>query len=507
METNKKEVVKNISEKYINSDNPVYFIDNEFNVLFANKVIKDNVDISLNNKCFRVFHNRDKPCKKCSYEKAKLNSDVSQIKINNFKSNYNKNNKDILQIALPCSQKDCNFHIIIEFDNLEETFKIEQKNNIIEGLNEKIKILEDIQREKDFYYTNSLHKIQRREKNTKDLVKFLKAQKVFDSYKESIEMLEKLSINSINDMNKILFFNKINEIKPTKKDEKFDIIGFFNSIKKEYTILSKNRNISFNTNISTKLDDKYIGDQDKIRQIIKNILDNAFDFTFNGSIILDVILINKGIDRSIIKIIIKDTGIGIPEEKINYITKRFTKLDNKSNLFDKVGLGLSISKKLIELLNGTLHIQSKLQNGTTVSIDLPLKNVNSNIEKTTVQKESKIKVLFVGINDIFDYFLKFKFKEDFIFKKAKDGQEGLVLYYEINPDIVIVDIMSEKVNGFNFLDTIESNEKKDVPIVATSDEIFRNESNYLKSYGFDDYISKPIDYKKLKDVINKNIKE
>lgn len=500
-----KDVVKNISKEYINSNNPVYFIDDNFNVLFANKVIEENIDISLNNKCFRVFHNRDKPCSNCSYKKAKINSNMSQIKINNFKSIYNENNKDILQIALPFNQQDCIFYIIIEFDNLEETFKIEQKNNIIEGLNEKIKILEDIQREKDFYYTNSLHKIQRREKNIKDLIQFLKDKKVFDSYKESIEMLEKLSINSINDMNKILFFNKINEIKPTKKDEKFDIIEFFNSIKKEYTILSKNRNVSFNTSISTKLDRKYIGDKDKIRQIIKNILDNAFDFTFNGSIILDVILINKGIDKSIIKVIIKDSGIGIPEEKINYITKRFTKLDNRSNLFDKVGLGLSISKKLIELLNGKLNIQSKLHKGTTVSIDFPLKNIEDNINETAIKKDSKIMVLFVGVNDIFDWLLKFK--KNFTFKKAKDGEKGLVLYYEINPDIVIVDIMSEKVNGFNFLDTIESNEKKDIPIVATSEEIFRNESNYLKSYGFDDYISKPISYKKLKYVINKNIKE
>jgi CheY-like chemotaxis protein len=250
------------------------------------------------------------------------------------------------------------------------------------------------------------------------------------------------------------------------------------------------------------LNSLYSGSSQSIRQIIENILDNAFDFTTNGDIKLHVYPIETTEKVSTIKIVITDTGIGIPKEHIDLIYRRYYKKGSKFvNDFTRAGLGLSISKALAERIKGEIKVESKLGEGTSVSVILPLKNVlKENDEKKKVKSMEK-KILIIGLPELSKLVLKMKLNINSKIKMVNRGDEGLIAYYQIKPDLVLMDVMTAGLNAFDFLDEVNANDTHQAKIIVASTKVLDEESDYLKSYGFQGYIPKPIKYDGLVNLL------
>jgi signal transduction histidine kinase len=492
----------NISQESIlklfnHSKYPIYIIDDAYHILYNNLFIEKKYPNIIGDKCFYALFGRSKPCEKCIYFEAIKNNDITVNSLNRKNNILEIDGSCIKNIGLPIIEDDMTKCVIIEFDDTQETLKYEEKLNELEALSNMLEQNQQVQNEKDIYYTNQAHEISRFIQNIHFRLDLLEKEYPKIMKNENCEGIRNLIESSENALNRLFQFNDVNSIKEINEDV-FNFSNLIQRIKKRYYIVSKNRKINFKINISKDLNNTYIGSSQSIRQIIENILDNAFDFTTNGDIKLHIYPIETTKNESKIKINITDTGIGIPKEHIDLIYRRYYKKGSKFvNGFTRAGLGLSISKALAEALKGEINVESKLGEGTSVSVILPLKNISEEKNKKNDLQNVKKNLLIIGLPELSKFVLKMKLNISNRVKMVDRGDDGLIAYYQFKPDLVLMDVMAPGLNAFDFLDEVTANDTHKAKIIVASTKVLDEESDYLKSYGFHGYIPKPIKYNEL----------
>ena len=176
----------------------------------------------------------------------------------------------------------------------------------------------------------------------------------------------------------ILNMNKIENNTLDLVQENYDFNTIINDLVKMFNARSKDRNIIFNTNISADMPKTLYGDRDKVRTIITNLISNAIKYTESGNIDLIVNCTNKS-DISRLEIIVKDTGRGMSKEQIdNLYTKFYRREEDKDSDIKGVGLGLAITKSLVDLMEGTIDVESEENVGTAFTVRLNQKIIEQN---------------------------------------------------------------------------------------------------------------------------------
>ena len=274
--------------------------------------------------------------------------------------------------------------------------------------------------------------------------------------------------------------------------------------------LDSNHNLQLKVNFDENYSDIYLEtDEIRIRQILSNIINNAIKFTNEGSIDIGC-KINE--ENGFAEFYVKDTGIGIKDEYHKAIFDRFFKIEeDKNKLHRGAGIGLAISKQLVNLLGGEIWVKSELGKGTTFYFTIPLKK-NSQAKKVAIKEVNNeytvdfnnIKVL-VAEDDLSNYVylekvLK-KYKIDVV--HALNGNQAISLLSE-TPDIqlVLMDIKMPVLDGVQALKQIREKGFK-TPVVAQTAYALSHEVVKLKEEGFDDYISKPLSINDILKVLNR----
>jgi len=256
-----------------------------------------------------------------------------------------------------------------------------------------------------------------------------------------------------------------------------------NNISIIVSIPDKEKNITLHT-------DPY-----RLKQILSNLLDNALKFTDVGSITFGYEL-----SDDFILLFVKDTGIGIPEDKKDYVFKRFGKIENIDKNLSGTGLGLAISKHLSLLLNGELWVESKIGEGSSFYLKLPYsKTFASKVEPAIPSHSSGYyswnnkRILIAEDED-----LNFKVMQITLRKtkieiiRAYNGKEALeIIHHNPNIDLILMDIQMPVMDGYEAMSLIKKMKPK-LPIIAQTAFALLEEQNHCIEKGFDDYISKPI---------------
>lgn len=280
-----------------------------------------------------------------------------------------------------------------------------------------------------------------------------------------------------------------------------DLQLFFAVDKKRYK--KDHLEIIFNNTIS-KEEDQIRSDHGKIKQILSNLINNALKFTEKGTITISSI-----IEKSILKITVEDTGIGIPLEKKNVIFERFGQVENiYTRQFGGAGLGLPISKGLIELLKGELLYESKIGIGSKFEFHIPINKSEEYIE--TSKSESinyiwtEMKILIVEDLDTSITFLKELFdKTNAEITVCHDGQEAIDLCQSgYIPDLILIDLQLPNINGIEAIKIIRKTLKTTPIIAQTAYESIKNKELALQA-GCNDYFPKTIDPSELLGRINR----
>lgn len=303
-------------------------------------------------------------------------------------------------------------------------------------------------------------------------------------------------VGNVIDINKIE--NKIYDL----KEKNYDIRDVVEKLIKMNTKKYNKENVVFKYSVSDNTPSNLFGDKTKIKEIINNILDNSFKYTNKGSISLTI---NSVLDNDICNLIIeiKDTGIGIKAEDLNKIFNG-NEIDNDINSnVNRDGLGLLVSKDLVNLLNGTITVNSYYGSGSVFTINIPqkLKNELEIVEQTNTTKFNNKKVLLVDDDRLNNRILKRLLK---IYNIELDTCErGIECIDKINNgeqyDLIFMDIMMPDINGIDTLKKLKSNKNFNTKVIAlTADALSTSRNKYLKA-GFTDYLAKPFKKEELEE--------
>ncbi len=287
---------------------------------------------------------------------------------------------------------------------------------------------------------------------------------------------------------------------------------------KEKAALQKELTLDYR--ISERVPETLILDKYRLSQILSNILDNAIKFSRIGAIELVCDMERTAEGQHLLSLRVTDTGIGIPEDKIEGIFDPFRQVDGSSTReFGGAGIGLSVAKQLTELMKGTISVESHYGQGTAFLVTVPAgvgaaarQPADPAGPETAPPQDpprapgGRRRLLVAEDEMVGRITLKFMLKDRYEVFFAKNGRQAVDLYFELQPDLVLMDIMMPGINGFEAFDEIERRTGgRRAPMIACTAKVIKTEKEYLVSYGFDDYISKPIDMKHLHQLIDKHL--
>lgn len=325
--------------------------------------------------------------------------------------------------------------------------------------------------------------------------------------KEALLNINKASNSILDICSNILNLSLIESGDVEIKNEEYNVKELFNELYDLTKNKASDKNISYNIVYSEDLIDKLYGDKSKIKIITMNLITNAIKYTNNGEVKVNVDTIN---DEDKVKLIVRvsDTGKGIEEEMIHKIFDKFVREEDVVNSnIEGIGLGLSITKSLVDILGGTIDISSMPNKGSlfTVSLIQKIENDNSDI---IFDKNCK-RILIIDNNSTYLDSLKSYFNSKGIYvTKSISGKEALTLVKENDKYDLI--LMSENMNGLSGSDTLielKYELKFWNPIIALLEPSLMNEKENYLARGFDDVISKDSTNDMIFETINKYFKK
>jgi len=394
-------------------------------------------------------------------------------------------------------------------ENLEE---LVQKRTI-ELEKEKIKA-ETSDKLKTAFLSNMSHEIRTPMNAIIGFSKLLKTNKIDEKKKEEYLniIVDKghLLLNLIND---VLDIAKIEANEINIKQEACNINEIIKEIHESFAETIPNKKELKFTIIKPKETTIIKSDSARIKQILLNLVSNAFKFTEKGEIKIGFTLEKKE-DKKIVKFFVSDTGIGIPKEKTSIIFDRFRQINESDTKdFGGTGLGLAISKNLANLLGGDLFVVSELDKGSSFYFTIPCRtcektiNIDNSISETNKYNWKNKKILIAEDEEFNFIILKDLLKETEInISRAENGQDVLdILEKDSKFDLILLDIQMPKISGYDLFKIIRP-KYPNIPIFAQTAYVMQEDIDKMNKIGFDKIITKPIDFDEVLTYIDNAIK-
>lgn len=329
------------------------------------------------------------------------------------------------------------------------------------------------------------------------------------NYLTSLQFSGNYLLTFIND---ILEINRIESTNIPIENRNFNLKNLLANIQNSLKELAEENKNTFLLEFDEKIPNNLIGDTTKMSQIFMNLLNNSLKFTKSGYVKIDARLDNIENNFAKIEFKVSDNGIGIPEDKQDNIFESFSQGSIEINRkYGGTGLGLTIVKRLIELLGGKIFLNSKVGLGTTFTFSLQYEISEEQIENVTEQKievndvENK-NILLVEDNKINQMITK-KMLENKGMKCQiiENGEDAiLALSGEHNFDLVLMDVHLPGINGTIATERIRKF-NAEIPIIALTAISLNENREMLLSYGMTDVITKPFDPKDFYRIIAANL--
>ena len=372
---------------------------------------------------------------------------------------------------------------------------------------------------KSEFLANMSHEIRTPMNGLIGFTQLLKESELTGEQREYIDYIEESSLNLLNLINDILDLSKIEAGKVEIEEIEFDIKEMVEKLLKPFSRKFEMKGVKLDYEIEKGIPFKLIGDKTRISQILNNFLSNALKFTDEGEVILSVKKTWKNKKSIGIKISVKDSGIGISKEEQKKLFSPFVQADSSTTRkYGGTGLGLTISKQLVELMDGSIGIDSVVGEGTDFFIELSLKIPSAIKKKETVKKRRMIKVeefslagtrvLMVEDNELNQRMLGVMLRKlECDFMIAGNGKLAVTILEKEKFDMVLMDIQLPEMNGIEVTKVIRSGNSKvldkNIPVIAVTANALRGDRERFLKEGMDDYMSKPFELKELCEMIMK----
>jgi len=315
--------------------------------------------------------------------------------------------------------------------------------------------------------------------------------------KEYLEIVHRSSLDLLTILNDILDLSKLEGGKMRLQLQEVNIHDIIHNLMGLFSAAVKQKGMHIRSIYSDDLPDNFKADGARVKQIVANLLGNAFKFSEEGEIVIKTSLVEQNKDELKIKIEIIDTGAGIAKEDQKKLFSQFQQLNQSSTKAIKgTGLGLAICKKLVALLGGEIGVISEAGKGSNFWFTFnafPLTEKEKEKEKEKEDTQFDIKVLLVDdiqVNlTVVELMLVHLGCEVTV---AKNGKEALEQFKEEGFDLVLMDIQMPVMGGVEATQTIKKNNRNVPPIIGLSANAMSGDAEKYMEQGLDDYLHKPI---------------
>jgi PAS domain S-box-containing protein len=331
---------------------------------------------------------------------------------------------------------------------------------------------------------------------------------------DNLNIIKTSSYHLLNVINEILDFSKIEANKLTIEEIDFDLYQLLESVIGIFLTQAKEKGLFLYLQKSDALPQYIKGDPIRLRQIFANLINNAIKFTVNGGIIVKASQENN----SFLVFSVTDTGSGIPENKHQQIFKSFSQADYSiTRTYGGTGLGLTICKKLMDLMEGSISVSSQLGVGSTFKFKIPLQpgdknsvpseKYSDNWEKFKTHSQS-LTILLVEDHQVnAKIALRCLKKLGYNCQTASNGKEALSFLSKNPIDLVLMDVEMPEMNGIEATQRIRKGEagskNANIPIIAMTAHALTDFRDKCMNCGMNDFISKPVNFSELGMVLNK----
>ena len=334
----------------------------------------------------------------------------------------------------------------------------------------------------------------------------------------NLNQSQKKYVNIINDqsalllglINNVLDISKVQSQNFKLVDFPFDLKSLIETNTKPHALQAKQKNISFHVKLDKAIHTNLKGDSLRLSQILNNLLSNAVKFTKKGAIGIEINNHKKTKKSQTLQIIVKDTGIGIDSSKLKYIFKGFYQEDDSIvRDYGGTGLGLMITKEIVDSMQGTIDVQSEKGKGTCFELILKLKKSENEtlIDKNEVSNSLKgLRILIVEDNRVNSFYIKSILKSKGVKTTlAENGKKAIEACKSETFDLILMDVQMPIMDGVKATKTLKEKLMVETPIIAQTANTVQKDIDACFNAGMIDYISKPFTIDELIHKISNNL--
>ncbi|HEY8400914.1 MAG TPA: PAS domain S-box protein [Cytophagaceae bacterium] len=320
-----------------------------------------------------------------------------------------------------------------------------------------------------------------------------------ETQKEYLNGIKFSAENLLKIINDILDFSKIESGKITFEKTTFSLDELLSSVHQTFKYRAQEKGIGLSIDKAVNVGTFYQGDPLRLNQVLLNLIGNAVKFTDKGMVSVNIKVKSSGKDGDELEFVIKDTGIGIPEDKLDSIFESFTQASyDTTRRYGGTGLGLSITKKLIELQGGSIRVQSEIGKGSEFVFTLQFPRVSSSKDEVKSEQYSyyhfsNVRILLAEDNSMNQLVVR-KFLETWGIELdvVDNGKEALEKIFKNDYDLVLMDLHMPVMDGFEAVTELRKHEKYvSLPVVALTASVFSDVQKKIKDVGMNGYLTKP----------------
>ena len=337
--------------------------------------------------------------------------------------------------------------------------------------------------------------------------------------KMMLKMVEKSGNQLLDLLNDLLEYSRFEAGKIELEPADFDLCKMLIDIEDYFKPVANSKNLIFALETNCREKRIVVGDELKIRQVLINIINNAVKFTNEGFVKVNANIDGSG-DELLLNVVVADSGVGISKEQFDDIFDEFKQLDFYLTKKNKgTGLGLTITKRLIDMMEGTINVESEPNKGSRFFVSIPLTSglltkEELNMDTSGEQKGAelrKVKILLAEDNEANQFLIKALTKsKDWAITVVENGQEAVEAFKKDEFDLILMDVQMPLMNGYEATKTIREIEKEKgtrVPIIALTAYAMKSDKDMCIEAGMDDYISKPFKRQIFLDSIEKFLQQ
>ncbi|MFP4317008.1 MAG: PAS domain S-box protein, partial [Desulfovibrionales bacterium] len=398
----------------------------------------------------------------------------------------------------------CSGFDITERKRIEENLRT-LTNELEHRVNERTKELEQANRAKDEFLANMSHEIRTPMAGVLGLTEILLHQALPADVEADLKMIRSSAKSVLTLLNDMFDLSRINQGKFDFHPTEFELRSMVDKAIGPFRYQAKAKDLDFAISLDENIPNQILCDKDRLAQVLKNLVSNAIKFTKQGFVHVEMKAEALDDDTLRLAVSVSDSGIGIPRGKQKDIFNAFTQLDSSySKNFAGMGLGLAISKSLVQGMGGEISVDSIEGEGSTFSFFVTCgwasQEEISAVEKMSLSTLPPMTVLLVEDNPVNRLFLRRALvTAGHKVGEAKDGKHALAKLVGSPYDLILMDIQMPVMDGIEATRQIRSGGygREDIPIIALTAYAMKGDREKFLAEGMNGYVTKPVDFGEL----------